>query len=70
MDVAALAERMIRVGRDATLRARLGTNGRNWVLQNLVPETLVARFREIIDFHMTSRRQSLLSVPAATTRRQ
>jgi glycosyltransferase involved in cell wall biosynthesis len=63
MDVAALAERMIRLGRDAKLRARLGGNGRNWVLQNLVPEALVARFREIIDSHMTSRRQSLFSVP-------
>ena len=61
MNVDALAERMIRLGRDAQLQARLGDNGRNWVLQNLVPETLVARFREIIDSHMTSRRQSVLS---------
>jgi glycosyltransferase involved in cell wall biosynthesis len=63
MDVAALAERMIRLGGDATLRVRLGGNGRNWVRQNLVPETLVARFREIIDSHMTSRRQSLPLAP-------
>ena len=53
MGVDALAERMIRVGRDVALRTRLGANGRNWVLQNFVPDVQVARFREIMNSYVT-----------------
>ena len=57
MDVAALAERMIAIGRDEALRKRLGSNGRNWVLQNLMPSAQVARFKAIVDAYIGASRK-------------
>lgn len=48
MDVEALTNRMRLLGREATLRARLGANGRDWMMRNLQPDKLVAQFREIL----------------------
>jgi len=48
-DTPSLAEKMLMLGKDASLRKQLGAKGRTWVLENLSPEKIVAGFRDIVE---------------------
>ena len=43
-----LAARMLRLGKDASLRRSMGEHGRGWVQQNLVPNKLAGQFARIL----------------------
>ena len=46
-DTPSLAEKMLVLGKNASIRRRFGANGRTWVLENLSPEKIVTGFRDI-----------------------
>ena len=48
-DDSALAATIVRLGRDADLRGKLGANGRRYVVQNFSREEMAHRYLEILD---------------------
>jgi glycosyltransferase involved in cell wall biosynthesis len=49
-DPEALADHMRRLAADTALRSRLGSEGRAWTARHLVPEELVRRFEQFVEF--------------------
>ena len=48
LDTDMLAARMIELGRDRTLRKKMGSRGRGWIQENLVPDDLAKQFAGIL----------------------
>ena len=49
LNVGAMAEHMLRLGRDRRQREYLGDNGRRWIHANLVPNVLASQVRSVIN---------------------